>query len=152
MRAADPLDPARQVGFDVQVLVDQVVYAPSQIVRITVSATNHTDRWIEQHAHGWRRFELSIRDELHRVIAADDVHRDADTPIIDRWLPGQVAIWPIYWRQVTGPIVPAWSTTPTGPTVPAGRYRARVRWLAREVGALPAIIEADSPWFDIVER
>lgn len=149
MIADDRNDPDRHVGFDVQVLVDQVVYAPSQIVRITVSASNHTDRWIEQCADGWRRFELSIRDELHRVVAADEVRREAATPIVDRWLPGQVAIWPIYWRQVTGPIVPAWTSTPSGPPVEPGRYRARVRWLAREPDSLPVVIETDSPWFEI---
>lgn len=137
-------------GFDVQVLVDRKAYAPGEMVRITVSATNHSDRWIEQHVMGWRRFELSVRDQWHRAVATDEETRPADTPMVDRWMPGQMTIWPVYWHQHQGPVVATWSSHPVGPLVEPGRYRVRVRWLAREPDRLASVIEADSAWFDIV--
>ena len=136
-------------GFDLQVLVDRGVYAPGETVRITVTAANQGDRFVEHHYPGWQRFELTIRDELHRVVADDIVEREADGPAIDRWLPGQLAIWPTYWGQTAGPLVPARVGHAPGPPLPPGGYRARVRWLGREAGVRAQPPEATSSWFEL---
>lgn len=142
------LDPF--VGFEVGVITDRTVYAPGDTVRITVSASNTGGRFVEHRYEGWQRFESTVRDEYHRVVAHDRVTRSADTPFRDRWLPGQTAIYPLYWAQQEGPIVPAWSDQSPGPRVPAGRYRVRVTWKGR-VGEHPGEMrDAWSDWFELV--
>lgn len=136
-------------GFDLQVLVDRPVYAPGETVRITVTATNHSSRFVEHRYPGWQRFELSVRDASHHVVADDIVERSAETPGVDRWLPGQMAIWPVYWAQARGPIVPARVGQPAGPVVEPGRYRVRVRWLGQEPGWRERPAEVDSAWFEL---
>lgn len=136
-------------GFDVQVLTDRIIYAPGETVRITVTAANQGERWVEHHYPGWQRYELTIRDERHRVVADDVITRKTDRPAIDRWLPGQIAIWPTYWNQHAGPIIPARGGDPAGPRVPPGRYRAWVAWLGREPGIRARPAEAVSPWFEL---
>jgi hypothetical protein len=141
------LDPFE--GFELQVLVDRAAYAPGETVRLTVSATNHGPRPVEHHYPGWQRYHLSVRDELHRVVADDEVTRTAQGPAVDRWLPGQMMILPTYWTQTGGPLVPAWTIEPPGPPVPAGRYRARVTWLGRVPGRRGVLPDAWSRWFQL---
>jgi hypothetical protein len=137
-------------GFDVQVLTDRVAYAPGESVRITVTAANQGDRWVEHHYPGWQRYLLTIRDERHRIVADDEVDRLAGIPAVDRWIPGQIAIWPTYWSQNEGPIVPARHRDPPGQRVPPGRYRVWVEWLGREPGVRARPAEAIGPWFEVV--
>lgn len=137
-------------GFELQVLVDRIVYAPGDTVRVTVSATNHAERFVEHRYPGWQRYELTVRDRSHRVVADDLVERRADTDAVDRWLPGQMALFPVYWVQTRGPVVPAWAApAPPGPRVEPGRYRVRVTWLGREPGSRDQLPDAWSPWFEI---
>lgn len=154
---ADPPDlpgglisPAPFDGFDLQVMVDRTVYAQGETVRITVTAANQGSRMVEHHYPGWQRFVTSVRDEHHRVVADDEVTRRAEHPAIDRWLPGQLAIWPLYWNQQRGPLVPAWSEDPPGPPTDPGRYRVRVTWLGREPGSREQLGDAWSTHFEIV--
>lgn len=141
-------------GFEVQAIVDRPVYGPSDVVRITVSATNHADRFVEQRYPGWQRFVLSVRDERHHVVASDEVRRPVGARsgegFADRWLPGQMLLLPTYWNQTAGPLRPAWSADAVGPRVPAGRYRARATWLGREPGTVAEPPDAWSAWFEIV--
>jgi hypothetical protein len=146
----DPHLPEPYEGFDLQVVVDRVVYAPGETVRISVSATNHADRFVEHHYPGWQRYELTIHDETHRAVSDDNLDRDASTPAIDRWLPGQHVIWPTYWTQTSGPIVPA--RVPggvPGPAVAPGRYRPRVVWLGREPDVRQRPPDVWGPWFEL---
>jgi hypothetical protein len=136
-------------GFEVAVLADRAVYAPGETVRLSVSVTNGGDRFVEHHYPGWQRYHLSIRDELHRVVADDEVTRGADAPAVDRWLPGQMMILPVYWNQHAGPLVPGWTHEPPGPRVDPGRYRARVTWLGREPGERRTLPDAFSRWFEL---
>lgn len=153
--AQEPFLPDREpfAGFEVQVMADRTVYGPGDVVRLTVSATNHADRFVEQRYPGWQRFVLSVRDERHRVVASDEVRRTVDTGtgegFTDRWLPGQMLLLPTYWSQAAGPVRPAWSTDPPGSRVPAGRYRARASWLGREPGTVAEPPDAWSAWFEI---
>lgn len=142
--AAGPYD-----GFDLQVLVDRGVYAPGDTVRLTVTAANQGERFVEHHYPGWQRYVLTIRDEHNRVVADDEVERRATTDAIDRLLPGQMTIWPTYWNQTHGSIVPGREGQVPGAPVAPGRYRARVRWLGREPGARERPAEVDSVWFTI---
>jgi len=147
----DPLhlpDPAFQ-GFDVQVMTDRAVYAPGETVRITVTAANQGDRFVEHHYPGWQRFVTSVRDEHHRVVADDELDRRADAPAIDRWLPGQIAIWPLYWNQLRGQLVAAWSEAPPGPQADPGRYRVRATWLGREPGSRERLADVWSNPFEL---
>ena len=137
-------------GFEVQVMVDRGVYAPGETVRITVTAANQGDRFVEHHYPGWQRYELTVRDDHHRVVADDLVERPSEGDAIDRWLPGQLAIWPTYWTQTSGAIVPARVAEPPGPRLPPGRYRVRATWLGREPGARDRVPEANGPWFSLV--
>ena len=136
-------------GFDLQVLVDRGVYAPGETVRITVTAANQGDRFVEHHYPAWQRYVLSVRDERHRVVADDELERSADQPAVDRWLPGQLAIWPTYWNQSAGPLVPAREGLVAGPRVEPGRYRVWVVWLGREPGVRDRLPEVTSRWFDL---
>lgn len=151
---AGPLDPELLggdpfAGFDVQVLADRAVYAPGETVRLTVTATNHGPRAVEHHYPGWQRYQLTVRDEGHRVVADDAVDRAAEGPAIDRWLPGQMMILPTYWGQTAGPIVPAWAREPPGPRLAPGRYRVRVTWLGRVPGQRGELPDAWSRWFEL---
>jgi hypothetical protein len=137
-------------GFDLGVVVDRPVYAAGDTVRITVSATNHADRYVEHRYPGWQRYHLGIRDEFHRTVADTEVTRTAEQEALDRWLPGQMVIFPTWWAQQEGPVVPAWSSDRVGPRVAPGRYRVRVRWLGREPGSRAEAPEAVSPWFELV--
>ena len=136
-------------GFDLQVMTDRTVYAPTQTVRISVTAANQGARLVEHHYPAWQRYILSVRDERHRVVASDEIDRTASTVAVDRWLPGQIAIWPSYWNQHLGPLVPAWVDEPPGPRVEPGRYRIRVDWLGREPGSRLRLPEAWSPFFEL---
>ncbi len=136
-------------GFDLQVMTDRSVYAPTQAVRITVTAANQGPRLVEHHYPGWQRYILSVRDEGHREVASDALDRPASSVAVDRWLPGQIAIWPSYWNQHQGPLVPAWADEPPGPPVGPGRYRIRVDWLGREPGSRMRLAEAWSPFFEL---
>ncbi len=136
-------------GFDLQVMVDRGVYAPGETVRITVTAANQGDRFVEHHYPGWQRYELTIHDEYHRSVADDLIERSAEHEAVDRWLPGQLAIWPTYWNQTRGPIVPARVGAAPGPRVDPGRYRARVTWLGREPGHRERPAEVIGPWFEL---
>ena len=136
-------------GFEVGVLVERAAYAPGETVRITVTASNTGDRYVEHRYPGWQRFVVSVRDEYHRVVADDTVLRTADTPAVDRWLPGQLLVLPSYWNQTTGPLVPAWSDAPPGPRAEPGRYRVRVSWLGREPGVAAEPADAWSRWFSL---
>ncbi len=136
-------------GFDLQVLVDRGVYAPGETVRVTVTAANQGERFVEHRYPGWQRYVLSVRDERHRIVADDELDRAAEQPAIDRWLPGQIAIWPTYWNQSAGVMVPGRSGGLTGPRVEPGRYRVWVVWLGREPGARDRLPEATSPWFEL---
>ncbi len=137
-------------GFEIAVLVDRAVYAAGETVRFTVTATNHGERFVEHHYPGWQRYELTVRDASHHVVADDDADAPgAEGAAVDRWLPGQTAIWPVYWSQAAGPIVPAWGHDVPGLRVPPGRYRARVTWLGREPGSRDRLADAWSSWFDL---
>lgn len=136
-------------GFDLQVLVDRGVYAPGETVRITVTAANQGDRFVEHHYPGWQRYVMSVRDEHHRIVADDELDRKADTPAIDRWVPGQLAIWPTYWNQGSGLLVPGRSRTSAGPRVAPGRYRVWAVWSGREPGRRDRLPEVTSPWFEL---
>lgn len=144
------LDREPFLGFELAVLTDRPVYAVGETVRITVTATNAGDRWAEHRYAGWQRYVLSVRDELHREVATDAVRRPAGEAGIDRWLPGQMAIFATYWGQHEGPIVPAWSDDPPGPRLAPGRYRVRCTWLGREPGSYAELADAWTPWFEVV--
>lgn len=138
-------------GFEVVALTDAAVYAAGQVVRITVTATNAEDRRVEHHYPGWHRFEITVRDEYHRVVAGEGAAAEpGDGGFTDRWLPGQVAIFPLYWAQHEGPLVPARSSEPPGPRTLPGRYRVRVTWLGREPGSTVSPPDAWTPWFELV--
>ena len=137
-------------GFDLQVLVDRSVYAAGETVRISVTATNHADRFVEHEYPGWQRFVLTVRDEHGRPVADDELQRPAPTPARDRWVPGQMAIWPTWWHQTAGAIVAARAVAPPAPRVEPGRYRVRATWLGREAGSRVMLPDAFSPWFEIV--
>ncbi len=141
-------DPAFE-AFDVQVMTDRAVYAPGETVRITVTAANQGDRFVEHHYPGWQRFVTSVRDDHHRVVADDELDRHADAPAVDRWLPGQIAIWPLYWNQLRGHLVPAWSDAAPGPSADPGRYRVRVTWLGREPGSRERLADVWSNPFEL---
>lgn len=136
-------------GFDLQVMVDRSVYAPGQTVRITVTAANQGARFVEHRFPGWQRFVVQVRDERHRIVADDELGRHAPTEFVDRFLPGQLAIWPTYWNQTAGPLVPAREGEVPGEPLPAGRYRVRVQWLGREPGVRARPPEVDSAWFTL---
>jgi hypothetical protein len=136
-------------GFDLQVLVDRGVYAPGETVRVTVTAANQGERFVEHRYPGWQRFVLSVRDERHRIVADDELDRPAEQPAIDRWLPGQIAIWPTYWNQSGGAMVPGRGGEPGGPRVEPGRYRVWAVWLGREPGARARLPEVTSSWFEL---
>ncbi|MEX1178866.1 MAG: hypothetical protein WEB09_10425 [Nitriliruptor sp.] len=161
MSAGPPPDPADPeppfvldhepfAGFEVAVLVDRHVYAATEPVRITVTAANRSDRFVEHRYPGWQRCVLSVRDELHRVVADDRIDRPAEGDALDRFAPGQLLIQPTYWAQGSGPIVAGWAREPTGPRVPTGRYRVRATWLGREAGHRSELPDAWSPWFELV--
>lgn len=137
-------------GFEVAVLVDRQVYSAADPVRITVTAANRGGSFVEHRYPGWQRYELSVRDELHRVVADDHIDRPASGPALDRFAPGQLLIQPTYWAQTSGPVVPGWSEEPPGPRVPPGRYRVRVTWLGRELGRRGELPDAWSGWFELV--
>jgi hypothetical protein len=143
------LPPSAFDGFDVQVMVDRAVYAPGETVRITVTAANQGARFVEHRYPGWQRFSTTVRDDHHRVVAEDEVLRAADGPAVDRWLPGQMVIWPMYWNQHRGPLVPAWTQEPPGPPAEPGRYRIRVTWLGREPGARDRLADVWSAPFEL---
>lgn len=153
MSASEPppfrIDREPFAGFEVAVLTDRPVYAPGQTVRLSVSVTNAGDRFVEHHYPGWQRYHLSVRDELHRVVADDEVTRGADTAAVDRWLPGQTVIFPVYWNQHEGPLVPGWTHEAPGPRAAPGRYRARVTWLGREPGERRTLPDVFSRWFEL---
>jgi hypothetical protein len=136
-------------GFELSVIVDASVYAPGQVVRMTVTAVNSDERFAEHHYPGWQRFTLRILDEFHRAVADAEVSRAAERTAVDRWLPGQMVIFPVYWAQHEGPIVPAWSSRSVGPRVDPGRYRARVSWLGREPDSSAEPPDAFSPYFEL---
>ncbi len=140
---------APYAGFELSVIVDRAVYAPGQVVRMTVTAVNQGERFTEHHYPGWQRFRLRIVDEFHRTVADAETDRRAEQDAVDRWLPGQMVLYPLYWAQHEGPIVPAWSGQAPGPRVPPGRYRARVSWLGREPGSRGEPPEASSPSFEL---
>lgn len=137
-------------GFEVTVLVDRAVYVAGEPVRVTVTAANRGDRFVEHRYPGWQRYHLTVRDELHRVVADDRIDRGADTPAIDRFAPGQLLIQPTYWAQTAGPVVPGWTDAAPGPRVDPGRYRVRVTWLGREPGSRAELPDAWSGWFELV--
>lgn len=137
-------------GFELSVLVDRAVYSDGDPVRITVTATNRSDRFVEHRHPGWQRCRLSVRDELHRAVADDRIERGADGPGIDRFPPGQLVILPTYWDQRTGPLVRAWSDQTPGPRAEPGRYCVRATWLGREPGARAELADAWSTWFTLV--
>ncbi len=136
-------------GFEVSVIVDRAVYAPGDVVRVTVTAVNQDERFVEHHYPAWQRFRLEVLDEYHRPVADSDVARQAADEATDRWLPGQMVIFPLYWTQHEGPIVPAWSSRAVGERVEPGRYRARVSWLGRESGVRAEPPVAFSPFFEV---
>lgn len=137
-------------GFELTVLVDRAVYAAGEPVRLTVTAANRGDRFVEHRFPGWQRCHLTVRDELHRVVADDLIDRRADGPAIDRYAPGQLLIQPTYWNQTAGPLVPGWSAEPPGARVTPGRYRVRATWLGREPGHRAELPDAWSAWFELV--
>ncbi len=47
-------------------------------MRITVTAANRGGAFVEHRYPGWQRYVLSVRDELHRVVADDRIERHAD--------------------------------------------------------------------------
>ena len=154
--ATDEPEPAFRIdqeafaGFELAVLVDRAVYSAGEPVRITVTAANRGERFVEHRYPGWQRYELTVRDELHRVVADDRIERHADGPALDRFAPGQLLIAPTYWNQTSGPLVPAWGDEVPGPRVPPGRYRIRATWLGREPGQRAMLPDAWSAWFTLV--
>lgn len=144
------LDQEPFAGFEVAVLVDRQVYSAADPVRITVTAANRGSGFVEHRYPGWQRYELSVRDELHRVVADDRIERPASGQALDRFAPGQLLIQPTYWSQTAGPVVPGWSDEAPGPRVPPGRYRVRVTWLGRELGRRGELPDAWSSWFELV--
>jgi hypothetical protein len=136
-------------GFELGVHIDRAVYAPGETVRITVTATNDSERFVEHHYPGWQRYELTVRDEFHRPVADDVVDRRADREAVDRWLPGQMLLFPSYWNQTAGPLVPGRVAATPGPRVAPGRYRVRVTWLGREPGDRAELPDAWSRWFQL---
>lgn len=162
MSGTDAPDPAEQeersfvlgeepfAGFEVAVMTDRRVYAAGDTVRITVTATNGGGRFARHAYPGWQRFHLSVRDEHHREVAHDAVSRPPGEGFADRWLPGQMAIFPVYWAQHEGPLVPAWSQDPPGPRCLPGRYRVRATWSGREPGSRAELPDAWTAWFDLV--
>lgn len=145
-----PLGDEPFAGFDLQVMTDRPVYAAGDTVRITVTAANQGPRFVEHHYPGWQRFLVTVRDDHHRPVADDELDRPAAQVAIDRFLPGQIVIWPIYWNQQTGPLVPAWADDPPGPRAAPGRYRIRVSWLGREPGVRGQPADAWSSPFELV--
>lgn len=140
-------------GFELTVVTDRTVYAPGDVVRCTVSATNASGRFTTHAYPGWQRFVLTVRDESHRAVASDEVTvapAGGSVPFVERWLPGQMLLLPTYWNQTTGAVRPDWATAPPGPRVEPGRYRLRVGWLGREPGALEPPPDVFSPWFEVV--
>lgn len=142
-------------GFELAAMVDRPAYNVGEVVRITITATNSGSRFAEHRFPGWQRFDLSVRDELHREVAnaeADAAPRLGDDrePMVERWLPGQMSIMPVYWGQNEGPVVPAWSHDPAGPRVAPGRYRIRVTWLGREPGSRAEVPDAWTGWFSVL--
>lgn len=135
--------------FEVSVIADRAVYAPGDVVRLTVTAVNQGERFVEHHYPAWQRFRLEVLDEYHRPVADTDVDRTARGEATDRWLPGQMLLFPLYWAQHEGPVVPAWSSQPVGERVEPGRYRARVRWQGREPGTRAEPPEAFSPYVEL---
>lgn len=142
-------DAAPFAGFEVTVIIDRAVYAPGDTVRVTVTATNGAARPVEHGYPGWQRFHTDVRDRFHRTVASDEVAL-AGEGFRDRWLPGQMVIFPLYWAQQEGPLVPAWSDAPPGPRADTGRYRIRVSWLGREPGGVAALPDVWSGWFELV--
>ncbi len=138
-------------GFELTVMTDRTAYGPGQVVRITVSATNGGDRRVEHHYPAWHRFECSVRDEYNRVVASEGnrATRLEDPGFTDRWLPGQMVIFPLYWAQHEGPLVPARADETPGPRAAPGRYRVRVTWLGREPGSDAELPDAWTPWFEL---
>lgn len=143
------LDREPFAGFEVAVLVDRPVYAPGETVRITVSATNG-GRARELEYPGWQRYALSVRDEHHREVAHDAADRTGPDGFRDRWLPGQMVLFPVYWGQQEGVIVPSWSSEPPGPRVLEGRYRLRLSWRGREPGSSAEVGDVWSSWFELI--
>lgn len=137
-------------GFEVTVITDRSVYAVGDTVRITVTATNGAPRLLEQHYPGWQRFHTTVRDSYHRPVATDEISGAPADGFRDRWLPGQLVIFPLYWAQHEGPLVPGWSDEPPGPRVDPGTYRVRVSWLGREATTAGVLPDVWSGWFEIV--
>lgn len=137
-------------GFEVAVFVDRPVYAPGDTVRITVSATNGAARAVEHAYPGWQRFVTTVRDRYHRVVASDEVTAAPRGGFRDRWLPGQLVLYPLYWPQHEGPLVPGWSDELPGPRVDVGTYRVRVTWLGQEPGGASQLGDVWSSWFEVV--
>lgn len=137
-------------GFEVTVITDRPVYAVGDTVRITVTATNGAPRPVEHTYPGWQRFATSIRDRFHRPVATDELALPRDEGFRDRWLPGQMVIFPLYWAQHEGPLIPGWSDVPPGPRAETGRYRVRVSWLGREPDGVSTLGDVWSGWFELV--
>lgn len=162
MSDATPPEPERPfladhvpfAGFELAAMVDRPAYAAGETVRVTVTATNSGSRFATHEYPGWQRFALSVRDEHHREVAHADADAapatDTQPAMVERWLPGQMSIVPVYWGQNEGPIVPAWSRDLAGPRVPPGRYRMRVTWLGREPGSRAELDDAWTGWFSLL--
>lgn len=150
----EPEEPSRPPPpFELAVVVDRPVYSAGEQVRITVAITNTTDRWVEQsYQRGWSRVELTVRDQHHRPVAQafEDAAPRADTPVADRWAPGQSLLMPIYWHQQGGPLVPAWSHRPAEGRVAPGRYRVRATWRGESPATPLDVGDAHSSWFELV--
>ena len=152
--AETPFEPhlAPFAGFEVAAMTDRTAYGPGQVVRITVTATNGADRRVEHHYPGWHRFSCTVRDAYHRVVAGEGTEERLldDAGFTDRWLPGQMVIFPVYWAQHEGPLVPARADEPPGPRAEPGRYRIRVTWLGREPRSSAELPDVFTPWFELV--
>lgn len=138
------------LGFEVSATVDGAAFRAGQIVRLTVAAVNNGPHFVVHRYPGWRRFDLTVRDRHHRVVAHSELDRSDEGGFDDRWLPGQMLLFPVYWTQHEGPVVPAWSDEVPGPRVEPGRYRARVAWLGRVPGSRGRLGDVWSSWFEIV--
>lgn len=138
------------LGFDITATVDAAAYHPGQVVRVTVAAANDSPRFRTHRYPGWRRFDLTVRDRHHRIVAHTETDRAGDGGFSDRWLPGQMVLFPVYWSQQEGPVVPAWSEETPGPRVEPGRYRARVTWLGQVPGSRGRASDVWTSWFEIV--
>lgn len=138
--------------FELGVITDRAAYTAGDVVRLSVVVTNTSARFVEQTWRpGWLRVDVSVRDERHRAVAMAVADRAPTAePFTDRWAPGQTAIFPLYWSQHQGPIVPAWSTQPAGPRVAPGRYRARAEWRGTAPAGMVDVPDAWSSWFDLV--